>query len=636
MHRLTVSFLAVSLALWLAGCGGGGSLGGGTTPSSTITSVLASCSPTSVVEQGTATCTAAVSGTGNYSAAVSWTASAGTINATTGAYTAPASAATVTITATSTEDTTKSGTTTITVTAPVVAVTISPTSVSVPSAGTEQFTATVTGTQTTGVTWSTTAGTISTSGLLSLVGVASGTNVTVTATSVADTTKSASAQVSVTQRVITLSWGPRTDPNGDLSPEFIPDPAGGIVFPPPAYFTGAEAGDIMTISDFSESISLTFNAQTIVNGEESVGVGFCPSCLPGSTGLVTAYDPHFIKVQVASADGTIQSNELWLPLITDQPTIAVSPDGTTAYFTPGVPFPVEKYSLANGTNEGTLFGGGNESIAVDNKTGDVIATQYIPTISTGNPNDDEMQLQNSASNNVLNNGYLLVGITAIGGYGYVTQPNLGQIDKIDLSQMAIVASLSDTAGAGNYPYTMDAATVNSADTIAVYSEEDTTIRLFDSNLNAITDLPLTGITKATAYPLADNDSGGSWSLKLFSSGTVAFLSGYDKSLVTATLDSTLTLHLAHQITLTGNPIGIAKDETHQAVIVWYADILTGMTTMQSFDLATLTGTKIASADTLPVGFLASDVVVSSDGTKLYVGGINPANGQPAFYILQNK
>jgi hypothetical protein len=61
-----------------------------------------------------------------------------------------------------------------------------------------------------------------------------------------------------------------------------------------------------------------------------------------------------------------------------------------------------------------------------------------------------------------------------------------------------------------------------------------------------------------------------------------------------------------------------------------------MTTMQAFDLATLTGTNIASASTLPLGFLASDVVVSSDGTKLYVGGINFTNGNPAFYILNNQ
>lgn len=627
MHRLTVSIVAVSLALWLSGCGGGGSLGGGTTPSPTITSVLASCSPTSVVEQGTATCTAAVSGTGSYSSTVTWAASAGTITSA-GAFTAPASAESITVTATSTEDTTKSGTTTITVTAPVVvvAVSISPTSASVPSMGTEQFTATVTGSSNTSVTWSASAGTISGSGLLSLAGVAAGTDVTVTATSVADPTKSASATVTVTQRVITLAWNAfgRTDPNGDLSPEVIPSNVDENDTLQPAAI-GIQVGDVVTEADFSGSSTRTITAQDVAAGMTPVGVTFnCPSCTIGGGDLITAYDPHFIKVQVASADGTIQSNALWAPFITDQPTIAVSPDGTTAYFAPGAPFPIEKYSLSNGTNEGTMLGTGNEAVAVDNQTGDVFATQ-----------DNGTQIQGSGSSNVLNNGYPLIGITAIGGYGYVTQPNLAQISKIDLSQLAIVTSISGGTEAGNYPYTMDAATVNGADTIAVYSEEDTTIRLFDGNLNAITNLPLTGITKGTAYPLADNGAGG-WPLKLFSSGTVAFLSGYDKSLVTATLDSTLTLHLAHQVTLTGNPIGIAKDETHQAIIVWYADILTGMTTMQSFDLATFTGTDIASASALPVGFLASDVVVSADGTKLYIGGIDFATGQPKFYILQNQ
>ena len=48
-------------------------------------------------------------GTGNFSSAVTWSASAGTVNAA-GLFTAPASAGTVTVTATSVQDTTQSGT----------------------------------------------------------------------------------------------------------------------------------------------------------------------------------------------------------------------------------------------------------------------------------------------------------------------------------------------------------------------------------------------------------------------------------------------------------------------------------------------------------------------------------------------
>lgn len=65
-------------------------------------------------------CTATVQGTGSYSSAVTWTTTAGTIS-TTGAFTAPAtvpSSGWATITATSNQDTTKSGTATVTITTP--------------------------------------------------------------------------------------------------------------------------------------------------------------------------------------------------------------------------------------------------------------------------------------------------------------------------------------------------------------------------------------------------------------------------------------------------------------------------------------------------------------------------------------
>lgn len=611
----------------------------------TITSVAVTCSPASVVEGGSATCSANVKGAGSYSSSVSWSASAGSITSA-GVFTAPNTTGSVTVTATSTEDSTKSGSASITVTAPVIAVTISPSAVSVPSNGTQQFTATVTGTtgsQSTAVTWTTTAGTISSSGLLSLQGVSEGATVTVTATSVADPTKSASATVTVTQRVITISWGclPTTptcypggwniDPNADLAPEAIPDPMGGQLYPPLVYFTGAEAGDILTISDFSESTSATLNSQAIVNGEGNIAIAFCPAGCSGSA-LITAYDPHVVKVQITSADGTIQSNELWKPLVSDQTTMALSTDGSTVYFAPGMPYPVEKYATANGSNTGTLFGTGSEAVAVDDVTGDVVTTQDNNVIL---PNQVGSQILSSATNTVFNNSYPVVGTTAIGGYVYATQPNLGQITKLDPSQMSVVASLSDQQGAGNYPYSLDSAKVNGTDTIAVYSGEDTTIRLLDGNLSPIANLPLTGITKVTAYPIS-NDGTGGWPLKIFQSGKVAFLSIYDQNLVIAELDSSLNLTQDQEISMTNNAIGLAKDETHQAVIVWGVDIIKGITTMESVNLATGAVTPLTSPSTLPAGFEASDVLVSPDGTKLYVGGINPTNGNPAFYILNNQ
>ena len=193
------SFL-LTATLFLAACGGGG--GGNSVsnpPPPTITSVSVTCNPTSVQIGQTSQCTATVTGTGSYSSAVTWSASAGTINSS-GLFTAPSTAGTVTVTATATQDATKSRTATITVTLPPtitsVSVTCNPTSVQ--TGQTSQCTATVagTGSYSSAVTWSASAGTINSSGLFTAPGTAS--TVTVTATSVQDSTKAGNTTVTVT------------------------------------------------------------------------------------------------------------------------------------------------------------------------------------------------------------------------------------------------------------------------------------------------------------------------------------------------------------------------------------------------------------------------------------------------------
>ena len=608
--------LASFLAVGMAACGGGGSLSGGSSGNGTptITSVTPMCTPASVVSGGTSTCTASVKGTGNYSALVSWAASAGTINATTGAYTAPASAATVTITATSTEDTTKSGTTTITVTAPSIAVTISPTSVSVPSAGTEQFTATVTGTQTTGVTWSTTAGTISASGLLSLVGVASGTNVTVTATSVADTTKSASAQVSVTQRVIALSMPVQT--------EIIGFPAAfgvGSVDSFNVSISGAEVGDVVTFSSLGKTSTATVDSTIVSQGYFNLTFNFS-----------TAYDmPYYAEVTVASADGTIQSNQLWIAVVNDQNVLALSKDGSSVYFIPGVAFPVEQYSATTGASQGVYnpnaSGPTNSlySISVDNQTG-------FPVVDYGR----QWILNFGLDEAITQNGNFLMAISALNGYGYVLQPEAGEIGQFNASQ---ASSPITSVSAEVLPWAIDATSINGQDGIVVFSKGDTALQLFNNQLAKEDTIPLSGITTAPIIQQRVQTDAG-WMVQAFGSGPAAnlgaLLAVYDQSLVFWSVDTTNTLHVDHQVTLTGNPILIAKDETHGAVIVAFANLANGTITMQSINMKTYQATNLTSPSTLPTGFMAGGILVSPDGTKIYVGGT--LNGQPAFYILQNQ
>ena len=105
--------LVLGSLIFLAACGGSSS---SSNPASTITGVTVGCSPSTLQSGQNSQCTATVTGTGSFSNTVTWTASAGTINAN-GLFTAPTVVAStlVTVTATSTQDSTKSGTANIVV-----------------------------------------------------------------------------------------------------------------------------------------------------------------------------------------------------------------------------------------------------------------------------------------------------------------------------------------------------------------------------------------------------------------------------------------------------------------------------------------------------------------------------------------
>jgi acid phosphatase len=185
------------LCLIVIGCGTSTNRTTSATP--TISSVSVACVPSTIAESATSQCNAAVQGSGNYSSAVTWSASIGTINAS-GLFTSSATAGTVTITATSVQDMTKSGTASVTVQMPQstitsVAVSCNPTVVN--TNATAQCNATVqgTGNYSSAVMWSSSAGTISASGLFTAPAVAG--TVTITATSAQDTTKSGETSITV-------------------------------------------------------------------------------------------------------------------------------------------------------------------------------------------------------------------------------------------------------------------------------------------------------------------------------------------------------------------------------------------------------------------------------------------------------
>jgi hypothetical protein len=178
------------------------------TASVTVQPVQVSVSPSSAtLQQGqTQQFTATVSGTSN--TAVAWTAAGGAITAA-GLYTAGTAAGTFQVTATSVADTTRSSTANVVI-KPVVSVSLSPLTAVLQPGQTQQFTATVAGTTNTAVTWTSVGGTISGSGLFT-AGSTTGSNFVVTATSVADSTKAASAQVTVQPpQTVQVSVSPAT------------------------------------------------------------------------------------------------------------------------------------------------------------------------------------------------------------------------------------------------------------------------------------------------------------------------------------------------------------------------------------------------------------------------------------------
>ena len=205
--------LPLSVVCLLLACGG--------TRSIRATSGIGiTVSPANVSLQTNATqrFTATVTGTAN--TAVTWSGPAsaqnGTIDAT-GLYTAPAtvpSPSTIWIYVSSNADPTKKVSAAVNITAGVgINVTVSPSTATLQTNASRRFTAAVTGTTSTGVTWSVPGGaqngTIDANGLYTAPTVVPNpATISVLATSLADSTKSASAAVTVAATVIGITVSP--------------------------------------------------------------------------------------------------------------------------------------------------------------------------------------------------------------------------------------------------------------------------------------------------------------------------------------------------------------------------------------------------------------------------------------------
>jgi len=199
---LLFSLMPCAIAVSLTGCGGLTPVAGSAAQSSSVTSVSVSCAPSDVAPGGTTQCSAAVQGTGAYSPTVAWSASAGSITPA-GIFTAPAAAQSVTVTATSVQDSGLTGSATVSVGtggAPgssVTSVTVSCSPAAVNTGSTSQCSAVVEGigSYSSAVTWSATGGAISPGGVFTAPAVEG--DVVVTATSTQDSAQSGDATLVV-------------------------------------------------------------------------------------------------------------------------------------------------------------------------------------------------------------------------------------------------------------------------------------------------------------------------------------------------------------------------------------------------------------------------------------------------------
>ncbi len=157
MRNLSLSLVVTCAVIVMVSCGGSGNNGGGKNQgNSGISQIIVTCSPTALRSTQTSQCSAQVTGTGNFSSAVTWAAGKGSIS-NTGVFTAPVveSDTTITITAISVQDSSKQQTTTVTVSNNVDSVSVSCSPATINTGDQSQCTATVVGVGTVSqtVTW---------------------------------------------------------------------------------------------------------------------------------------------------------------------------------------------------------------------------------------------------------------------------------------------------------------------------------------------------------------------------------------------------------------------------------------------------------------------------------------------------
>jgi hypothetical protein len=333
----------------IVACGSGGS---SPAPPTTPPAISVSISPASATINVGATQQFSASVLNTSNTAVNWLVDsvaggntmAGTISAA-GLYTAPSSPGSHTIAAVSQADATKSASATVTVAVPpAISVSVTPASATVGEGNQQQFVASVVNSTNVDVNWlvdtiqggNSSVGTINTAGLYTAP-FAPGTH-TITAVSQADTTKSASATLTVTRTIVVL-----------VSPTAATVQA------------GAKQQFGATVTG-TPNFGVTWSVDSIVGGSSTVGT-------VTSNGLYVA--PATSGQHTVSAISIVDTGSIGSAQVTVPPGISISPasprigTSTTQQFTitatdptlMNVTWAVDGVAGGNGTT-GTISGGG--------------------------------------------------------------------------------------------------------------------------------------------------------------------------------------------------------------------------------------------------------------------------------------
>ena len=408
------------------------------TPTAAVSVTISPTSAT-VAAGGTQQFSATVQNTSN--TAVTWqvngvaggNATVGTISSA-GLYTAPAavqSTTTVTVTAVSQADATKSASVQVTITpTAAVSVTISPTSATVAAGGTQQFSATVQNTSNTAVTWqvngvaggNATVGTISSAGLYTApAAVQSTTTVTVTAVSQADATKSASAQVTISpitgMAFYVSTTGSDSNPGTLSSPwRTIQHAANSVQAGDTVYVRGGVYNESVNISVSGSATAGPITVQTFP-GERAIidGTGLVPST-SGIQGLINIVNQSYISIQGLEIRNYQTSSASATPA-----GIWVSGSGSNIQLLNNLVHNIVTTSEATGSAFGIAVYGTSAPASLDSVT---ISGNQVYSLKTGT--SESVNVDGNVTNFVITNNVVHdndnIGIDVIGFEGVSPDP----------------------------------------------------------------------------------------------------------------------------------------------------------------------------------------------------------------------